>query len=120
MSYFYQLSIETPDTKSIKKVEEIIGEESVSDEYWIITHQDEGDEELFFDYINYYLDLLEGKFDDLKDTGISSDDISIWIFYQCESRFDYEFDPAVLKRLGDYNISLCVSCFESVGHRASE
>lgn len=120
MNYFYQLSIETKDTDTIRKVEGILGEDSVSEEYWIITHQDGGDDELYYDYISYYLDLLEDKLDDLNKIGISLEAISIWIFYQCEERFDYEFEPEVLKRIGEYGVSLCISCFESVGHRASE
>jgi hypothetical protein len=62
--------------------------------------------------INYFLDLLEKNKKELKDNGITSEDISIWYLYEYEGQCNMEFYPNDLKRLGENEITFCISCWE--------
>lgn len=67
----------------------------------------------FFDFINGFLNLLENKYDKLADIGINRIDISIWYLYEYDQQCNMEFDPIRLKRLGENEITLCISCWDS-------
>ena len=67
----------------------------------------------YFDFINRFLDMLEGKYEQLELVGISKEDISVWFLYQYENQCNMEFLPKDLKRLGSNEISLCISCWEA-------
>ena len=66
----------------------------------------------YFDFINNFLDLLDGKYQDLTKIGIQKDDISIWRIYEYFGQCNMEFDPVRMKRLGDNEITLCITCYE--------
>lgn len=67
----------------------------------------------YFDFINIFLDILEDNYDRLYKIGISRDSISIWWIYGYDRQCNFEFFPKDLKRLGDNEINLCVSCFDA-------
>ena len=74
---------------------------------------EEGESDEYFDYINHFLDILEGKYKQLESIGISREHISIWFLYEYKDQCNMEFLPSEMKRLGDNRISLCVSCWVS-------
>lgn len=73
----------------------------------------ESSDTMYFDYINEFLDILEGKYEKLEQIGIVKSDISIWLIYEFNQQCNFEFIPKDLKRLGENEITLCVSCFEA-------
>lgn len=70
------------------------------------------DEENSFDFINNFLDILEPKFDELEKSQISKSDITFWLLYEYDQQCNMEFNPKEMKRLGENEITLCVSCWE--------
>jgi hypothetical protein len=71
------------------------------------------EENIYFDFIESFLKLLENNFGKLADIGIHKENISIWLIYEYNNQCNLEFSPDVLKRLGDNEISLCISCYEA-------
>lgn len=67
----------------------------------------------YYDFINQFLNLLEGKFEELQKLGIERGDITFWYLYEYDGQCNMEFDSKSLKRLGDNEISLCISCWNS-------
>jgi hypothetical protein len=66
----------------------------------------------YYDFINNFLNILEPKFPDLYRLNINHSDITFWHLYEYDQQCNMEFDPVRLKRLGDNNITLCISCWE--------
>jgi hypothetical protein len=66
----------------------------------------------YFDFINKFLDMLEPKFGELKELGVTRDDISIWFLYNYDQQCNIEFDSQRMKRLGESGVTLCISCWE--------
>ena len=66
----------------------------------------------YFDFINNFLDLLEGKYQALADIGIQKNNITIWMIEEFSGDCNMEFDPVRMKRLGDNGINLCITCYE--------
>lgn len=73
---------------------------------------EEGPDGPYFDFINEFLDLLEGKYAQLADLGIERDNVSIWRYYQYDGQCNMEYDPERMKRLGDNGINLCITCWD--------
>ncbi len=65
-----------------------------------------------YDFINKFLDILDGHYSDLEKIGVSTEDITIWFNYAYNQQCNMEFSPKRLKRLGDAGITLCISCWE--------
>jgi hypothetical protein len=65
------------------------------------------------DFVNTFLYILEGKYGELFKVGVEKSDITIWMYYEYDSQCNLEFLPQDLKRLGDNDISLCISCWQS-------
>ncbi len=78
---------------------------------WVLEVIEKSDKE-YYDFINSFLDLLEGKYSELNDLGVNRDDITIWYFYIHDGQCNMEFAPREMKRLGDNQIGLCISCYE--------
>jgi hypothetical protein len=70
----------------------------------------EDDSHLFKNALPFFLDLLETKSEVLSQINI--EDISIWYFYEYIGQCNIEFQPDVLKRLGNLKVTLCISCWE--------
>lgn len=79
--------------------------------YWVL----EEEKDKYFDYINYFLDLLEKKYDNLNKIGINKSDITIWRYYKYFEQCNMEFEPNDMYRLWKNDISLCVSCVDMSG-----
>ncbi len=65
---------------------------------------------LFENALLYFLELLESKCDDLSQ--IKIEDISIWYLYEYYGQCNIEFQPNILKRMSNLNITICISCWE--------
>lgn len=109
--YSYVLQI---DSKSIdlNLIDEILGIKSaLNSKTWkFIVVQTEKDE--YYDFINNFLDFLEGKYDLLAHLGVEKEDILFWLYLEYDQQCNMEFDAARLKRLGDNGIGLCITCWQ--------
>lgn len=65
------------------------------------------------DYINFFLNILEGKYNALEQIGVTRDMISIWRYYEYDEQCNFEFSPQELKRMGDNGITFCISCWDT-------
>ena len=65
------------------------------------------------DFINTFLNILEDKYEGLFKVGVEKSDITIWMYYEYDSQCNLEFSSQDLKRLGENDISLCISCWQS-------
>ncbi|QIX62692.1 hypothetical protein HER32_16545 [Hymenobacter sp. BT18] len=72
---------------------------------------DTSDEEEPFDFVNTFLDILEGKYDALVDLGIQRKDIIFWLVYEYDQQCAIEFHPQEMMRLGVNGIHLNVDCY---------
>ncbi len=64
------------------------------------------------DFVNEFLDLLDGKFEMLREIGVEIEQISIWMYYEYDEQCNLEFLPKDLMRIGQSGISLCISCWQ--------
>ena len=110
MKYFFSLRIEAKSEQA-SKISDILGVEpnypQVAWGYKLIV-KDNG----YTNFIDYFLGILEGKYDRLKDIGITREKISIWMIYGYEEQCNMEFAPSDMKKLGDSGITFCVSCYD--------
>ncbi|AFM02744.1 hypothetical protein Fleli_2333 [Bernardetia litoralis DSM 6794] len=112
-----------PSWETYNKVTEIIGripqkhEKSEFDEtnepstWWLQLLEDE-ENDIYVDFINVFMDLLEPKFDKLKNIGIEKENILIWLVYEYEQQCALGFNPKELERLGKNGIALNIDCHE--------
>jgi hypothetical protein len=111
MSTFYSLRIKT-DITYREKINIILNKDcNYLDVGWGLEVVQEEEQE-YFDFINYFLDLLEDQYIRLEQIGVLREHISIWMIYEYNNQCNFEFIPRDLKRLGENEISLCVSCYE--------
>lgn len=66
----------------------------------------------YFDYINFFLDIIEDKYELLEKIWIKKEYISIWRLYKYDNQCNMEWSAKDLKRLWDNWITLCASCWE--------
>ena len=110
MRYFFKLTIDTC-SNDINKITNILGVISSSDDQWeyelVIGENDD-----YIDFINYFLDILDGKYYQLEEIGIHRNNITIWMIYEYNNQCNMEFFPEDMKRLGSNGISFCISCYD--------
>jgi hypothetical protein len=111
MAYYYRLEIQTTSDDQIALVDNIMGIKSGQHPVWILEVVEKEDDEPVF-FIDYFLSVLEGKYEQLEQIGIARDDIVIWMLYEYDGQCNMEFSPDELKRLGERGIRLCISCWE--------
>jgi hypothetical protein len=111
MKYFFSLRINTKK-ELISKINDILGTEANYPQVgW--GHELESNDIEYINFIEYYMNILEGKFDKLLEIGITRNDISIWIIYSYEEQCNLDFTPNDLKKLGDNGVALCISCYKT-------
>jgi len=66
-----------------------------------------------YNVIDKFLRVLQGKYERLKELGIKRDDITIWLIYGYNNQCNMEFEPTLLKNLGENGITFCISCYEA-------
>lgn len=112
MKYYYSLRIVCED-RLVSEINKILKVESnypvIGWGYELVQNEDDD----YIDFINVFLDILKDKFSQLKNIGIARDCISIWMIYEYNQQCNLEFLPMDLKRLGDDEITLCISCYET-------
>lgn len=72
----------------------------------------EGPDNPGFDFINEFMDILEGKYEALTTLGIDREDITVWKLYAYDAQCNMEFRPESMKRLGLNGIGLCITCWD--------
>lgn len=108
----YELRIDAEEN-NYEKMSSIIGLQPKDYKYgWSCEIIFEEQEE-YSDIIAKFLDSLEGKYEKLKELGIETNDITIWLIYGYNNQCNMEFEPKNLERLGKRGIKLCISCYES-------
>jgi hypothetical protein len=105
----FQLRINV-DEKYYKNISSIIGHELTNYKYGWFYEIIFEDLKEYYCIISKFLDLLEGKYDELLKYNIKREDITIWIIFQYENQCNMEFNPNLLKRLRNNGITLCISC----------
>ena len=108
-----------PDIATYNSISKILGvqpteliDKNAVPGVWIYEVIEEQDDD-FYDFINKFLDLLESNYEKLSDLDIKREDITIWYLYEYDQQCNMEFSPSRLKRLGDNEIALCISCWDS-------
>lgn len=114
MELYYSLRIDV-DEAYYQRVSDLLNIKPETYEFGWIYEVEAIDENEYFDFVNEFLDILQGKYTQLAALGIQKEDISIWMVYGYEGQCDMEFDPEWLKRLGENGIKLCVSCYDTDG-----
>jgi len=72
------------------------------------------------DFIEHFLSILDGKYEQLKEIGIERDDISVWYLYAYDGQCNMEFSPEDMYALGKEGIALCISCWDIHDYEADE
>ncbi len=110
----YNLQILCSDNGQLEKVSNLLSVKPTKqiDNVWCL-EVEELENDKYFDFINYFLDILEGKYELLESIDISKENISLWFLYEFDNQCNMEFLPSDLKRIGDNGIGLCISCWTS-------
>jgi hypothetical protein len=113
MTSYYELHIAIDNVDKYLIISDIIGIESNSHPslIWDVTVARE-DESEYFPFIDYFLSILDGKYDKLKEIGIERNDISIWFIYYYDAQCNMEFSPKDMYNIGKEGITLCISCYD--------
>lgn len=77
-------------------------------------HLEEDDvrNDMFYGEIAWLLDLVESKAVELINAGVCFEESQIWMTYYYEGQCNMEFDSLLLKRMGDLDLKLCVTCIQ--------
>jgi hypothetical protein len=110
MSSFYLLRINTTKEVGVKLSSEFKHSSVNLEPYLELEIKD--DSVLFNTAINYFIDLIEKHEELLAHLGVNGEDITLWYLYEYEEQCNMEFEPNDLKRMGDNNIALCISCWK--------
>ena len=112
MRYFYSLRIDVEKDKSLL-VDEILNvSHNMANLNWGL-EKIIGDDDMAFDFIGYFTDILKDNYDKLRDIGIEREDIAIWMLYEYDQQCNMEFSPKELSEIGNEGITLCISCWDS-------
>lgn len=111
--YYYEIRILNASKNQIEQIDEILGIKSISTiNTW--NHEviiEDGDRSQY-SFIDDFLSILAGKYDQLERIGIDRDSITFWMTYVYEHQCNMEFDPVKLAGMGREGITLCISCWE--------
>jgi hypothetical protein len=110
MTSYYSLRIYVSDDK-FEIVDEILGIKSNNPPFWEFQRV-EKDEDEYIPFVDYFLSILDGKFEHLKEIGIERNDITIWFIYAYDAQCNMEFLPEQMYKLGKEGIRLCISCYD--------
>ena len=112
MKITFALKIDASQSE-LSNISGILGRKSSSFEHDIWTLEIiEKESDPPTDFVHDFLELLEGKYQELSQCGVEKSDISIWIYYEYDEQCNLEFLPEDMKRLGSNGIALCVSAYQ--------
>ncbi|MDH6311930.1 hypothetical protein M2137_000689 [Parabacteroides sp. PFB2-10] len=112
--YIYNLQISCSAEEQLDEVSKLLRIEPtkrIGNIWCLEVEETESDE--YFDFVDYFLSILEGKFALLELIGVAKSDINIWFLYQYEGQCNIEFSANDLKLLGTSGVRLCISCWPS-------
>uniref|UniRef100_B8HTQ1 DUF4279 domain-containing protein n=1 Tax=Cyanothece sp. (strain PCC 7425 / ATCC 29141) TaxID=395961 RepID=B8HTQ1_CYAP4 len=109
--YFLQIACDEDQHESISAILNTQSTNSRLNSWELRLVEQETDPPIYF--IDYFLNLLEGKYDELSRIGIERRYISVWMYYEYDNQCNIEFAPEDMKRLGEEGITLCISCWEN-------
>ena len=69
-------------------------------------------EEEYFDFVSYFMKLLDSKSENLEALGVSKDEITVWLLYEYKEQCNLEFSPMELEALARKGVRFCISCWE--------
>ena len=110
MTSYYSLRINVSDDK-FEIIDRILGVKSNNPPFWEL-QLIEKEEDEYIPFIDYFLSILEGKYNQLEEIGITRDDISVWMIYEYDGQCNMEFSPKDMYNLGKEGITFCVSCYD--------
>ncbi len=116
MKHIYRLQIKfDPSFHTIETLNSIFGIKNkkgiVYPDEWIY-EVEENEDDQYFDFINFFLSILEPNFDTLESLKIPRENITLWMLYEYDQQCNIEFSAKQLTRLGKSEISLNVSCWQ--------
>ncbi len=107
----YSIQIFQASEYQVKQIDEILGVKSSKDKWWQCEVVQNDDGPPFF-FVDTFLSILDGKYEQLKEIGISREDITFWVLYEYEDQCNLEFNPEEMAKMGKEGITLCISCWE--------
>ncbi len=109
----YELHI-TLKACSHEVINKLLGVEGTApeDDLWCYSVSESVDGEEY-DFINRFLDILQGKEADLLNEGVEASDILFWYLYCHDGQCSFQFAPQQMKRLGEAGIKLCVIGYQN-------
>ena len=118
--YYFSLRIWVKE-ENYRKIDEILGVKSNHNysNWWILEYINREEDE-YVPYIEKFLSILEGKYEQLAEIGIQRDNISIRELYAYDSQCNMEFSPKLMYALGKEGITLCISCWDEHDYEADE
>jgi hypothetical protein len=118
MEKHYALWIDVSEEK-VEVVDNILGVKSNTPPSWELKLIEKEDDE-YIPFIDYFLSILEGKYDQLEEIGVTRGDITVWFVYYYDSQCNMEFSPKDMYNLGKEGIGLCISCYDIHDYEADE
>lgn len=73
----------------------------------------EQDQEDYQDFINFFLAILDGKYEQLEEIGVMRENINILATYEYNGQCNTEFTPEEMLKLGSNGIALGVTCWSN-------
>lgn len=108
--YLYQLRIASGDPFEIARVVNMPSQGD-DDVCWVIEVA-EADDDPPYDYVNEFIGIVEGRYEELQAIGVSRADVSVWVLYEYEQQCNIELRPADMEKLGKNGVTWCLSCWE--------
>lgn len=121
MQNIYRLEINSYNEEFINSIESILKAHLFHFENWYIEISKWSEEVnfkivdngiIFFDYISFFLNIIESHSNEFKKNGVERKDISIWRLYEYDEQCNMEYSAEELKKLWDAGVTFCISCWE--------
>lgn len=110
MASYYELHINC-NVNEKQKIEHILGKSDRDfQKDWYLIIEEDSSEYLYA--LNKFVSIIETNLEQLKEIGIKEDSISFWYMYEYEQQCNMEFEPAIMRQIGNLGVVLCISCWE--------
>jgi len=110
MASYYELQINC-DVNKKRKVEHILGKSNRDfKKDWYLRIEESSSDYLYA--LKKFVAIIKTNLEELKEIGINEDNISFWYMHEYEQQCNMEFEPAIMKQIGDLGVVLCISCWE--------
>ena len=111
--YYLQIDIDDSDISLLKKVDTLTVLALCTGQFGNAGQSRDIEQKKQINYITFFLNLLEGKYEALEKLGISREMISIWHLYEYKDNCYLKYSPDEFKRMGMNGLTLCVSCYNA-------